>query len=464
MPFYFRQSVKAGPFRFNFSKNGVGLSVGIRGLRIGTGPRGHYVHAGIGGLYYRASLGKAGQRRRHSAPPAFMPGSQGNVDHPYQSPVEMIEVISGNIEEMRNESHAELIDEINSQHSKIRMSLVFGLSVFFVSVLIIMLTGSSTWLFALAAIPAALFGHWLDSYKRASVLYYDLEPDAASAYQRLTDSFDSLLSCAGKWHIEAGGAVTDLVTWKQNAGASHLVRRKQLPMSYALPTVIKSNVTPPCIHVRQKALYFFPDVALVEERGKIGAIAYRDLFLRWQDSSFIEEERVPADAQIIGQTWKHPNKKGGPDRRFSNNRQLPICLYEALHFFSVSGLNELVQVSRTGVGAPFNASLSSLKFTLIAGSYKAPAPTPTKLLEGPRPEQDLKPIGRPVISGQKRRKAQSRRSGWSVVIVVFLSFVIGVSSVVLARPAMNLINAMRLHDKDDSPGSATVDNPPPSNR
>jgi hypothetical protein len=50
------------------------------------------------------------------------------------------------------------------------------------------------------------------------------------------------------------------------------------------------------------------------------------------------------------------------------------------------------------------------------------------------------------------------------VIVVFLSFVIGASGIVLARPAMNLINAMRLHDKGDSPGSATVDNPQFSNR
>jgi len=232
---------------------------------------------------------------------------------------------------MRNESHAELIDEINSQHSKIRMSMTFGLSILFVSAFLTILTGSSVWLFAFAAVPAALVGNWLDSYKRSSVLYYDLEPDAEVAYRHLTESFDSVLACAGKWHIEAGGAVTDLTTWKRNAGASHLVRRKQLPMSYALPAVIKSNVTPPCIHIRQKALYFFPDVALVEEKGRIGAIAYRDLFLRWQNSSFIEEERVPHDAQVIGYTWKHPNKSGGPDRRFSNNHQIPICLYEALH-------------------------------------------------------------------------------------------------------------------------------------
>ena len=62
MGFYIRKSISAGPFRFNLSKSGVGLSVGVRGLRIGTGPHGHYIHAGTGGFYYRASV-----RRQESA-------------------------------------------------------------------------------------------------------------------------------------------------------------------------------------------------------------------------------------------------------------------------------------------------------------------------------------------------------------------------------------------------------------
>ena len=59
--FYLRKSLKAGPFRFNFSKSGVGVSVGVKGLRIGSGPRGNYIHAGVGGFYYRASLSPQSQ-------------------------------------------------------------------------------------------------------------------------------------------------------------------------------------------------------------------------------------------------------------------------------------------------------------------------------------------------------------------------------------------------------------------
>src|SRR5215213_3502967 len=57
MSLYLRKSISAGPFRFNLSRSGIGMSAGVKGLRVGTGPRGAYVHAGRGGIYYRQTLG-----------------------------------------------------------------------------------------------------------------------------------------------------------------------------------------------------------------------------------------------------------------------------------------------------------------------------------------------------------------------------------------------------------------------
>jgi len=55
---YLRKSLKLGPLRFNLSKSGIGTSIGVKGLRVGTGPRGSYVHGGRGGLYFREPLGQ----------------------------------------------------------------------------------------------------------------------------------------------------------------------------------------------------------------------------------------------------------------------------------------------------------------------------------------------------------------------------------------------------------------------
>jgi len=100
-------------------------------------------------------------------------------------------------------------------------------------------------------------------------------------------------------------------------------------------------------------MFFMPDIVLVQDGSRVGAVNYSDLNVRWQDSRFIETERVPSDAKVVDHTWAHPNKSGGPDRRFKNNRQIPICLYEAMHFTSNNGVNELVEFSRTGVATAF---------------------------------------------------------------------------------------------------------------
>jgi len=145
MPFYIRKSVSAGPFRFNFSKGGVGVSVGVKGLRVRTGPRGHYVQ----------------------------------------------------------------------------------------------------------------------------------------------------------------GAVRDLTTWKRNAGATHLIRKKPTALNYKLPREMKSNLT------------------------------------RIPGNTLIRKEAQIANLIII---------------------QIPVCLYEAMHLISASGLNELLEFSRVGVCEP---SITALNVFLV---------------------------------------------------------------------------------------------------
>lgn len=348
MPFYIRKSVSAGPFRFNFSKGGVGVSVGVKGLRIGTGPRGHYIHAGRGGLYYRASLGNAGRR---GAAPALAQPLQPVITP--NDDVAMIEVESGDVMQMRDESFGEMLDEINAKVAQIRMSVALCWTMIGIGLVAGFVSGGPGLVLAALALPAWAIGRWFDSYRRSVVLYYDLEGDAEAAYNRLAEGFDGLARCVGKWHIEAGGVIQSLTAWKRNAGASHLVQRKATTLTHSLPLVIKSNVSAPAIGVGKQTMFFMPDVVFIQDGNKVGAVSYADLRLRWQNSHFIETERVPSDALVVDHTWKHPNKNGGPDRRFKDNRQIPICLYETLHFQSDSGVNEIVEFSQTGKATDF---------------------------------------------------------------------------------------------------------------
>jgi hypothetical protein len=154
--------------------------------------------------------------------------------------------------------------------------------------------------------------------------------------------------------------VQDLTTWKRNAGAAHLVDRKNARLAYSLPKVLRSNVTPPAITLGSRTFFFLPEVMLVKHGGRFGAVGYDDLQVRTETSRFIEDGTPLADAQVVGHRWKHPNKDGGPDRRFSNNRQLPICLYDVMLLASSSGVNELMEFSRTGFVQQFAAALHEL--------------------------------------------------------------------------------------------------------
>ena len=83
--------------------------------------------------------------------------------------------------------------------------------------------------------------------------------------------------------------------------------------------------------------------------SKIGALNYSDIDSNAHTTRFIESESVPRDAQVVGQTWKYVNKSGEPDRRFKDNRQLPICLYGELELSSTSGLNTVIMFSNPNI-------------------------------------------------------------------------------------------------------------------
>jgi hypothetical protein len=276
----------------------------------------------------------------------------------------MIAVSSGSVLEMTDERYSELLNEMNSKQNTMSSMVGLGMIAAILAFFAAMAVGAIGALFGAVAVVAALvIGSRMDAHRRSAVVVYDLEPDTAAAYEELTKAFDALAASSMKWHIDSGGAVRDIHTWKRNAGATSIIDKRPTEFGYALPRVLKTNITPPFMKVGKETLYWLPDVVLVVESGKVGAVAYDMLEVLWQDSRFIEEGAVPRDAQVVGQTWKHPNKNGGPDRRFANNRQLPICLYESIHLRSRNGLNELLQVSSNGRAQLLSAAARRLVTT-----------------------------------------------------------------------------------------------------
>ena len=361
MGFYLRKSVRVGPLRFNFSKSGIGVSAGIPGLRIGTGPRGHYVHAGAHGIYYRASLG-GGASRHPSAgsttPRSFdrpAPASGAPLSDPTLGPE--VAITSGSVLAMADTTSDELLQELRAKRAKLRMwpfAAVAGGLAFVASV-----QATETWLpatVAVIAVVAVIVTQQWDQLRKSTVIMYDLEGPASDAYSALRDAMGSIVSARRMWHVQSQAAVLDA---KYHAGAGATIRRTSVGVRTALPPFVKSNIDVPTLNAGRETLYFFPDRLLVYDGGSVGAVGYDALRLTRGTTRFIEDGPVPSDSQVVGRTWRYVNKNGTPDRRFNNNRELPIAQYETIHFQSGTGLNELFQVSRVGAAQPLESWLRS---------------------------------------------------------------------------------------------------------
>jgi len=363
MGFYIKKALRVGPLRFNLSKSGVGVSAGIKGFRLGTGPRGNYVHMGRGGLYFRKSLNSPGSRavtRSNTPPPLPRSAEPAGPEVPPDTVGPLHEVESGSVQQMVDGSSAELLREMNEKRRKIRL-LPGAIVLSSVGTLLVFISGMPSWLVVLFVVLAALLC-WLasmkDALRKTTVILYDLEPDAEAAYTKLHEAFRALRSCSCSWHIEARGEVRDR---KYHAGASGVVQRKKVSLTTGAPPFVKTNVEVPLIPVGKQVLAFMPDRLLVFESASVGAISYSALNLDVTESRFVEDEAVPQDATVVGRTWRYVNKKGGPDRRFKDNREIPICAYEQIHLSSKTGLNEIIQLSRQGASSALQKALSALQ-------------------------------------------------------------------------------------------------------
>lgn len=355
MGFYIRKSIRVGPLRFNLSRSGIGMSAGIKGLRFGTGPRGNYVHMGAGGLYYRQSLNPS----RLPQPRGFDPtaGHQPPTDRTVGP---MIDIESGSAAEMVDSSAIDLLADITAAKQRSRLAGWVALAS---AVLVGIAVNAGdrpevTVIVGVICCGLVWYTHQRDLVRKTAVLFYEFDADSERRYQQLLDGFGALAASERVWHVASEAHVHDA---KYHAGASKSIRRTTTRPTLGQPPNLKINIDVPLLRVGRQLLVFTPERVLVFDGSDVGAVAYQDLHVGITSTRFIEPDGVPSDAQVVERTWRYVNKKGGPDRRFANNPQLPICLYDEFYLHSDSGLHEVVQASKVGSSSAFGAALRELQ-------------------------------------------------------------------------------------------------------
>jgi hypothetical protein len=287
-------------------------------------------------------------------------------------------------------SNSELITQINSRIQQPTYAILVGLAsiiiaggfavsgLFIPPNLIII-----EFLLMLIAVTVGVTGLYLawgtnqqEKLARTTTLKYELEEETKSKFIDVQKALINLAKSVRIWRVTSEKANWD---WKRNAGASSLITRRRITVGMVIPPFLRTQVKVYGVSLGSKDLFFLPDQIFVFQNGKYGAVPYHSLQVRTYPTRFIESNGVPGDSSVVGHTWQYVRRDGGPDRRFANNRQIPIAQYGQLELSSQSGMNLYFQVSNLSLAQQFTETLSNYiefhKSSQVSSSSKTSSAT-----------------------------------------------------------------------------------------
>jgi uncharacterized tellurite resistance protein B-like protein len=382
----FSRSVRFGPVRFNFSSSGIGVSTGIRGLRIGTGPRGAYINVGRGGLRYRASLSGKSWKTPKSPREFQGPGAPHYADPLPQEGSNLTQTKEHDnvsVLELTESSSDALLQSMNEQAKRQNLWPFVGggiLVLFFLGYQF--LQSWPTWAQLLILGVGAGVTLWVrhrDGLKKLTVLFFDPDPDTVNRYTHVVSGAQSASTARKLRSVLQTSTYADP---KYQAGASQGLKLGDASIVIGQMPNVLANIDIPIITSGRTTLGFYPDRVLAFQGQAVGAIEYRDLSIESSPSKYIEMESVPTDAMLIDWTWQYVNKSGGPDKRFKDNRKIPICKYNGLQLVSNRGLDIRLLSSRDGAFDQFAGAVKSLSALAQSEPVKV---VPTVDRERPKP-------------------------------------------------------------------------------
>jgi hypothetical protein len=205
-------------------------------------------------------------------------------------------------------------------------------------------------LIGIAGVCMSPFQFFKDIKRKTAYLVYDIVPSKEQIIQNFYDACLKLNKSEKLWNITGTDRHGDT---KRNAGATATLSREIIEIYNEPIKRIKTNILIPSISIKNQAFCFFPDYILSVNSGKIHLVSYNDLEIIMSISQFREMESIPSDSEKIGSTWENVNKDGSPDRRFNDNRIIPILKYGNIKITNNVGFDLEILVSNATGGKSF---------------------------------------------------------------------------------------------------------------
>ena len=197
----------------------------------------------------------------------------------------------------------------------------------------------------------------------------NVDREQAEPYYRMRDAFAALSECQRVWNVLAE-TVVDRVA--ERSSSDKAVTRTTVPFSLGSCDLMQSEQKVPHLPNRTGGdMYVYPGFILYRaSKQAFALIDSRDVTLRYVSTQFTENDTVPSDSQIIGQTWAKCNKDGSPDRRFRDNYQIPVAHYGNLMFGTSDGLDVRYICSNARLAEEFVKAWTAFQMSFNGGPPK----------------------------------------------------------------------------------------------
>lgn len=356
----FRKRVKVFPgFYLNFSKSGISSTIGVKGASINFSKRGTYLNSSMPGIgSQRIKTGHAnrpvdlnpyGEYPTVTIPKAATEIKSAGIDQLTSTNFKdlndtLLEVYNDRIELRKEIKQAE-----TNLHTLKTINILACICLvgFFIKILQKKIAEQEEYLAD------------LEKQLNDSRVDIDMHFDHTfeEKYNAVAATYKNLLKSRIIWDITAS-AEQDRV--KTRSAASHSVTR--VPVSFRFDNINIIKSTYPALHFENKNggdLYIYPAfVIITADQRDFAMVDIKDFEMTFSQQRFIEEEDIPADSHIIDRTWSKVNKNGTPDKRFSDNYEIPVVAYGQLNIRSRTGLNEVYTISNYGYAKEFAAAFT----------------------------------------------------------------------------------------------------------
>jgi len=213
---------------------------------------------------------------------------------------------------------------------------------------------------ALAAVLAAGAVAVLGVYraqraKMVTILTYDLDDETAARFDEVQEALEGLASAKKIWRVSGQNGQRDpgrkpgATPGKSTAATDE---RQPVRVGRLKTPGIRANLPIRGIDASGQMIFFFPEAVLVL-KDRYSPVPYGSLDVAFSTERRLEEEEVPADAEVVGRTWRYTRSDGSPDRRYAKNPEIPVILYGLLEISGPSSFEVLLLVSDKDAAAGF---------------------------------------------------------------------------------------------------------------